>query len=100
MIVMIVYAVDKQNVSPCPMPARFATDIAYFMTPPDTDQQRLPAGEYRIRLSDAVQWRDSGVLTLVSPLDATHATEVELTEDQERFMHWLIEHDVEHVRLS
>ena len=45
-------------------------------------------------------WVESGVLTLVSPLDATHAADVEITEDQERFVHWLRDHSIDRVRID
>jgi hypothetical protein len=40
------------------------------------------------------------VLTLVSPLDAAHAAEVEITEEQERFVHWLRDHAIDRVRVE
>ena len=97
---MQVIPVDNPNASPCEMPARFQRDIAYFMTPGgERGAPKLPAGEYWIDPEDARRWLDEGVLSLVSPLDSEHQAEVELTEDQERFLEWLIEHQVRHVRL-
>ena len=95
-----VSAVGRLDVPPCAMPSRFRTDIAYFSSPAGPGEQRLPAGEYRIDSASVSDWVESGVLTLVSPLDATHAADVEITEDQERFVHWLRDHSIDRVRIE
>jgi hypothetical protein len=33
-------------------------------------------------------------------LDSENQTEVELSEEQEAWMEWMLEHEVEHIRLS
>ena len=98
---MQVQAVNKPDVPPCEMPVRFQRDIAYFMTPSgERGAPKLPSGEYWIDLDEARRWLAEGVLSLVSPLDSEHRAEVEITEDQERWLEWLLEHEVHHVRLS
>lgn len=94
-----VSAVGRPDVPPCRMPARFRTDIAYFGTPGHGDA-RLPPGEYLIDAASVADWIATGVLTLVSPLDAGHAAEVEITEEQERFVHWLRDHAIDRVRVE
>jgi hypothetical protein len=98
---MQVVAVGRNEIPPCPMPARFRTDIAYFMA---TDDQpalpRLPLGEYRIDLTSAERWLADGVVEVVSPLDSLKHTEFEITEEQEVWLAWLVQHRVEHVRLQ
>ena len=94
------HAVGRPDVPPCGMPARFRTDIAYFLTPTDAGEAKLPLGEYKIDPANVQEWFNTGVLNLVSPLDATHATEVEISEDQERFVHWLRDHSVDRVRVE
>jgi hypothetical protein len=98
---MRVFAVDRPDLPPLTMPARFRTDIAYFMTPPgEHGAPALPPGHYWIRLADATQWLADGVVSVVSPLDSTHRTEFELTEEQENWLRWMVEHQIEHVRLE
>ncbi len=83
------------------MPARFKHDIAYFMTPPgERGVPALPAGEYWVALDDARRWLDDGVLVLVSPLDSENHTEAEITEDQEKWLEWMVANNLEHVRLE
>jgi hypothetical protein len=98
---MLIHAVDKPNVPPCEMPARFRTDIAYFMTPAgERGAPKLPAAEYWISLDDARRWLEDGMVEVVSPLDSLNATEFELTEEQENWLRWLVAHEVQHVRVQ
>ncbi len=96
-----VHAVDQVGVPPQVMPARFRHDVTYFATPPGVQDApaKLPEGEYWIRRDDAARILDDGVLTIVSPLDSASRTEIEITEDQERWLDWLVRHQVQHVRL-
>ncbi len=98
---MLVHAVDHPELTPLEMPARFRHDVAYFMTPPgERGAPRLPAGEYWIALDEARRWLDEGVMSLVSPLDSENQAEVEISEDQEKWLQWLVDNQVQHVRLE
>jgi hypothetical protein len=97
-----VIAVDRTDVPPCVMPDRFRHDVTYFASPAGTGTApaQLPSKEYWINAADAKVSLDDGVLTIVSPLDSGSRTELEITEDQERWLEWLIKHQVEHIRLE
>ena len=95
-----VHAVGRPDVPACRMPARFRTDVAYFASPPTDGEPRPPAGEYLFDPTAVADWIATGVLALVSPLDAAHVAEVEITEDQERFLHWLERHAIVRVRVE
>jgi hypothetical protein len=98
---MLVIPVDRPHVLPFMMPARFKTDIAYFMTPAgDPGVPPLGPNEYFIRDEDAKRWLEELVVRVVSPLSAEKQAEIELTEDQEAWLNWLLEHDIQHVRLE
>ncbi len=98
---MRVYAVDRPQLEPLEMSARFRHDVAYFMTPPgERGAPQLPPGEYWIDPDDARRWLDEGILTLVSPLDSENQAEAEITEEQEKWLEWLVAHGVRHVRLA
>jgi hypothetical protein len=36
----------------------------------------------------------------VSPLDSDSRTEIEITEEQERWLEWIVKHHVQHVRIA
>jgi len=100
-VMISVVAVDRSELSPFEMPDRFRTDIAYFMSPAgESGTPELAPSEYWIRLSDAKKWSEELVVTVVSPLDAAAKAELELTEQQELWLDWMIENQVERVRLE
>ena len=97
----LVHAVDFPGVPPLPMPDRFRHEIAYFMSlPEDEGVPPLAAGEYWISLPLARQWLDDGVFSIVSPLDSENRTEIELREEHEDWLTWMVTHEVERVKLG
>jgi hypothetical protein len=83
------------------MPDRFRTEITFFITPAgESGVPPLGENEYWIRLSDARRWLDDLVVLVVSPLDPQAKAEIELTEDHEAWLQWMVEHEIEHVRLA
>lgn len=96
-----IWAVGRTDIPALEMPERFRHEITYFMTVPGTrNVPEMPPGEYWIRLPDTQVWLDSGCFEVVSPLDGEHKTEIELSEEQEGFLAWLLAHEIEHVRLE
>ena len=99
---MKVHAVDQANLAPLEMPARFRTEIVFFMTSPGDKgaPAKLGENEYWIDAAEARRWLDEGVVYVVSPLDAENKAEIELTEEHDAFLEWLVQHNVQHVRMG
>jgi hypothetical protein len=98
---MLVIAVDRPDIPGFSMPNRFRTDVAYFMTPAqELPELKLATGEYWVKLSDAQRWLSEGVLEVVSPLDSLNHTEFEITEEQEAWLTWMVEHGIERIRIQ
>lgn len=98
---VLVHSLDKPEIAPLAMPDRFRHDVTYFMSVPGTEGvPKLGPGEYWIDLAAAQRWLDDGMFTVVSPLDSEHPAEIELSEEQEAWLEWLIAHGVQHIRLS
>ncbi len=98
---MKVYSVEKPELPPLQMPDRFRLQIVYFITPGGTHGvPELPPGEYWIRLEDARRWLDDMVVEVVSPLDAESKAEIELTEEHEMWLQWMVDNEIQHVRLA
>jgi hypothetical protein len=98
---MKIYSVDHADVSPIEMPDRFRHDIAYFMAPSGEDGvPELPTGEFWIRTADAERWLDDLVFEIISPLDSQNVAEIEITDEQESFFEWILQHGINHVRLG
>ncbi len=98
---MHVISIDHPELPPFDMPQRFRTDIAYFMTPAgENGAPQLGPNEYWIRLEDSRRWLDDLVFYIVSPLDAAVKAEVELTDEQESWLEWMVANNVQHVRVA
>lgn len=98
---MKVIPLDRPHILPYLMPPRFKTEIAYFMTPAgDPGVPQLGPDEYFVRIEDARRYVDELVVRIVSPLSEERQTEIELTDEHEAWLKWMIEHDIQHVRLE
>lgn len=99
---LTIIAVARPEIPSCPVPDRFRHDVTYFATPAGVQDapKTLPEREYWIRLEDSRRILDDGVITIVSPLDSASRTEIEITEEQERWLQWLVTHQIQHVRLA
>lgn len=98
---VLVYAVGRTDLEPLTMPDRFVHEVTYFMTVPgEPGVPPLAGREYWIRLEDAQRWLDDGGFALVSPLDSASTTEIELSEEQETWLEWMVANQVQHVRLG
>ena len=97
-----VFAVDRPELAPCVMPDRFRHEIAYFAKAKGDETIPVDLGEheYWIETEDARQIYSDGVVRLVSPLDSDATAELEISEEQETWLEWLLQHGVRHIRLE
>jgi hypothetical protein len=97
-----VVAVDRPELAPFAMPDRFRHDITYFVTSPGESgaPAKLAENEWWVRLCDANEFYDEGILRIVSPLDSQSTAELEITEEQEAWLRWMIDNRIEHIRLA
>ena len=98
----VVHAVTRTDLAPFRMPVRFRHDVTYFCTPAGEPGApgRLGEREFFVRLEDARRILDDGVIRIVSPLDSATTAEIEITEEQEAWLDWMVKNEVEHVRLD
>jgi len=97
----MVYAAERPNLPPFRMSDRFRHEITYFMSiPGESGVPKLPVSEYWVKLEAARIWLDGGTFHLVSPLDSQNQTEIELSEEHEAWLEWMVANAVEHVRLG
>jgi len=98
---VLVHAVARPELAPFSMPDRFRHEITFFMTiSGEGGIPKLPAGEYWISLADSKSTLDDGVVRIVSPLDSATKAEIEISEEQEAWLEWMVESSIEHVRLA
>ena len=97
---MQIISITPPDVGSIEMPDRFRKEIVYFMSP--TDCEGAPTcgkNQYWIPLENSREWLEDGVFSLVSPLDAESKAEIELTEDQERWLEWMVKNGVTVIEL-
>jgi hypothetical protein len=98
---MRLVAVGRPEVPVFTLSPRLRSQFIYFASAPDAPGiPALGENEFHFPLNETRTWHDEGVIYLVSPLDTANKTEVELTEEQEDLMAWLVLHEVEHVRVE
>lgn len=94
-------AIGRTDVGPFKVSTRLRSQFVYFVSSPEAaGVPKLAENEFFFALAETRKWHDEGVIFLVSPLDTANMTEVELTEEQEDLMEWLVKNHVEHVRLE
>lgn len=96
-----VRSLDHPAVPPIQLSDRFRHDVAYFMSAPgEPGVPRLGPGEYWVPLATSKAVLDAGVIEVTSPLDAESKAEIEISEEHEAWLDWLVEHQVERFRLD
>lgn len=96
-----VFAVGKPEIPELTMPDRFRHEVTYFITPAgEPGVPPLEPGTYFVRAVDARRIYDDGCVEIVSPLDSAMRAEIELSEDHERWLEWMLEHEIEQIRLK
>ncbi len=98
----LVFSIEKPELPPLSMPERFKHDIIYFGTPagdPDAPET-LAKGDWWLPQAEARRIYDEGVVRIVSPLDSSTTAELEITEEQEAWLEWMIENGIEQLRLQ
>ena len=53
-----------------------------------------------MRIEDARDIYDGGTIRIVSPLDSASTSELEITEEQEAWLRWMIANRIERIRLG
>src|SRR5690606_21682905 len=95
-----VVAVDRPELAPFTMPERFRHEITYFASDHAPAGEALGPGEWWVDRPEAETVLTDGVVRLVSPLDSESRAEIEITEEQEAWLAWVIEQGVTRVRLE
>lgn len=94
-------SIDHPELPPRVISERLRSQLVYFASGPGrAGVPALGEGEYFVIAADAEELLSDGVMRLVSPLDTANTTEVELSEEQEEFLEWLVRNRVQHIRVN
>lgn len=88
----------RTDVAPRPISSRLRTQLVYFALP--MSPAEAEAGEFAFDLEQVERVEGDGVIALISPLDTANMTEVELSEEQEVFLRWLLREKVRRIRIE
>ena len=98
---MRVYAVDRADLAPAGDAGSIQARHRLLHDSARRARRRnCPPASFGSTCEEAKRWLDEGVLTLVSPLDSENQAEAEISEEQERWLEWMVANGVEHVRLA
>ncbi len=96
-----VYPLDKPEIKPFRISERLKSQMHYFAGPPNHPAAPpLKSGEYWFHKPELESYLEQGCFAVISPLDMANATEIELSEEQEAFLSWLVAHDIRHISLE
>jgi hypothetical protein len=95
-------ALDREGVPALAITPRMRSQLVYFQASPGKEgvPEAGSPDEVVFCMGEVRRWLEEGVFEVVSPLDTANQTEIELTEEQEAFLGWLLEHGVSHVRVE
>jgi hypothetical protein len=94
-------SLDKPHIEPFVISERLKSQIHYFAGPHDHPAAPpLKSGEYWFHKPELESYLEQGSFAVVSPLDMANATEIELSEEQEALLSWLVHNDITHIHLE
>ncbi len=94
----LIYSLDKTALSPFEISPMLRKQLQYF-----TDGEVRHAGsahEFFFPLVRTSLLLEQGVFHVVSPLDDQNQAEIEITDEQEDLLQWLVRNQIERVRVS
>ena len=90
--------IGKPEIEPFEITAELRTQLQYFTTGETRDPKKL--NEYFFPLLRTRGLLEDGVFYMVSPLDSQNQSEIEITLEQEIFLEWIVEKEVENIRVE
>ena len=96
----LVYSTEDPGLPPVAMPDRFRHEISFFAADRSPSGETLAAGEWWIDLAEAESVLADGVVRIASPLDSASRAEIELSEEQENWLEWVVRNRVRRVRFG
>jgi len=94
-------SVDRPDLAPLPISQRLRSQLVYFVAARDgSGVPELAEDEFWFDLDEVRKALDEGVIYLISPLDSENHTEVELSDEQEALLEWLLDNEVRRVRVE
>ena len=94
----LVSAIDKPDLEPYEVSRTLRGQLHYFTEGEIRDTQK--PNDYFFPIERTSELLEEGVFYLVSPLDDQNRAEIEITDEQEDFLEWLVSNEIEQIRVS
>jgi hypothetical protein len=94
----LLHSLDKPELKPYQVSPTLKNQIHYFTEGGVRDPNN--PNEYLFPLERTSELLDDGVFYVVSPLDDQNQAEIEITDEQEDLLEWLVSNAVERVRVE
>ena len=95
-----VRAYGRDDVPCFEMPERFRHEVTFFASDRGPGGEPLGAGEWWIDRGEAENVLADGIVRVASPLASEGRAEIELSEEQEAWLEWVVKNKVERVVLE
>jgi hypothetical protein len=98
----LVFAVDQPALEPYEISQMLRGQLHYFTegTGSRGGKESGNSDEFFFPLHLTSELFEEGVFYVISPLDDQNQAEIEITEEQEDFLDWLVSNKIERVRIS
>ena len=94
----LVYSLNILEIEPYEISPTLRKQLQYFTEGEIRDTQK--PDEYTFPLERTSELLEDGVFYIVSPLDDKHQAEIEITDEQEDLLDWLVSNGIDHVRVG
>ena len=94
----LVIPLDNTEIAPYEISATLRNQLPYFTE--GRIQNRGSSGEFFFPIARTTELLEDGVFYVVSPLDDQNQAEIEITDEQEDLLEWLVSNGIEGVRIT
>jgi hypothetical protein len=94
----LIHALDKPGTAPYAISPTLRKQLQYFTTGEIRDSSN--PDEFFFPLERTSELLDVGVFYVVSPLDDQHQAEIEISDEQEDLLDWLVSNGIQHVKVA
>ena len=93
-----VKSIGTPEIEPYEITAELRKQLQYFTTGETRDPEK--PNEYFFPPLRTKELLEDGVFYMVSPLDSQNQSEIEITLEQEIFLEWIVEKEIENIRVE
>ena len=94
----LIHALDKPEIDPYEISPTLRNQLQYFTTGEIRDGST--PDEFCFPLERTSKLLEDGVFYVISPLDEEHQAEIEISDEQEDLLDWLVSNGIQRVKVE